>query len=742
MSNHSIEIPEAVSRIINDIIKNKNLTSDDKIKNIKKFLDDSSSKPLPKPLPKPLSKPHPKPLHKQLKTVKVEHTSIEFVKTLLEKYQELILNFWFPNKLFNSFWFKDIMDQKIKDKFGNFLQTISSCDAKTLINVIESSDDEMNCMMSIVITLDQFTRNIYRHNDFKRNDYLCIELVKYFYNKKTHLQLPINKRIFFLLPFRHQRSTPLFKLVLEEIKNMKECCTLKTDMEIINKFERATYMNYYKNTDAIEHYNNDSKKYDYKHVNHNITPSIVNEYKGIPMFNKEIESTKIFRELTSYVRNNKLKRLCISLSGGVDSMVICHILKHMLDRKIIEHVCAVHIDYGNRKVSKQEADMVKHFCMFLNIPLLSRRIDCIRRCNKNLKSIYEEATKLIRFGAYKYAIELYGSECVLLGHHRGDLVENTLMSFIRGKGILELDTMKEYNIIDSVPIGRPLLNIDKLIIFQYAHIYLVPYLNDTTLNCLRGVVRKQIIPSLKQKIPSLEKNILYMGNQSTMYKTTVHKLLIEPVINSVINNKYGFTLKTCYRYKHFPLILWSNILSSIFHNKGVRMISNKNVNTFKGWFDSNKKNLFTLSNGYICLYDDDTKNIIFMKKYIFSTYDKGTRICKTSELINNKIIYNRWCISISDCKISDCKISNELSYSKLLNGGFMFPYNTCKHSSCTVSCDYKDKSQDTRNSSTRTILKKVPKMSKYLPKIYFCPPCDVCISNDLIISLLIYYSIL
>ena len=83
MSNHSIEIPEAVSRIINDIIKNKNLTSDDKINNIKKFLDDSSSKPLPKPLPKPLSKPHPKPLHKQLKTVKVEHTSIEFVKTLL-----------------------------------------------------------------------------------------------------------------------------------------------------------------------------------------------------------------------------------------------------------------------------------------------------------------------------------------------------------------------------------------------------------------------------------------------------------------------------------------------------------------------------------------------------------------------------------------------------------------------------------------------------------------------------------
>jgi hypothetical protein len=83
-----------------------------------------------------------------------------------------------------------------------------------------------------------------------------------------------------------------------------------------------------------------------------------------------------------------------------------------------------------------------------------------------------------------------------------------------------------------------------------------------------------------------------------------------------------------------------------------------------------------------------------------------------------------------------------LSYSKLLNGVFMFHVITCKHSSCTVSCYYKDKSQDTRNSPARTILKRVPKMSKYIPKLYSDPPCDVCISLDLQKILLIYYSII
>jgi len=68
----------------------------------------------------------------------------------------------------------------------------------------------------------------------------------------------------------------------------------------------------------------------------------------------------------------------VSLSGGVDSMVIAQVLVLLASRYPIT-VTAVHIDYGNRQESAAECDFVKRWCEDRGIEFVKRRIDEVRR---------------------------------------------------------------------------------------------------------------------------------------------------------------------------------------------------------------------------------------------------------------------------------------------------------------------------------------------------------------------------
>ena len=61
--------------------------------------------------------------------------------------------------------------------------------------------------------------------------------------------------------------------------------------------------------------------------------------------------------------------LIISLSGGVDSMVILYILKKIFNKNII----AGHINYKNREETDKEEEFLKDYCEFLDV-----KLECIQ----------------------------------------------------------------------------------------------------------------------------------------------------------------------------------------------------------------------------------------------------------------------------------------------------------------------------------------------------------------------------
>ena len=74
-----------------------------------------------------------------------------------------ILRFWYPNEKYNKFWFdKNInIDKYIFENYNDLLFRVYN----NLKNNIDIDVDDYNDMLSTVILLDQFSRNISRYTD-------------------------------------------------------------------------------------------------------------------------------------------------------------------------------------------------------------------------------------------------------------------------------------------------------------------------------------------------------------------------------------------------------------------------------------------------------------------------------------------------------------------------------------------------------------------------------------------------
>lgn len=90
-------------------------------------------------------------------------------------------------------------------------------------------------------------------------------------------------------------------------------------------------------------------------------------------------------------------RICISLSGGVDSMVLAYVFA-ILRNRYNYNLIAFHINYKNRPESDQEEKFVRWYCDRLEVPIYVRRITEIQRRSKGFnRTFYEDITRKIRF---------------------------------------------------------------------------------------------------------------------------------------------------------------------------------------------------------------------------------------------------------------------------------------------------------------------------------------------------------
>lgn len=185
-------------------------------------------------------------------------------------------------------------------------------------------------------------------------------------------------------------------------------------------------------------------------------------------------------------------RIAVGLSGGVDSVVLLHLLRRGLRLSPLR-ISAIHV---NHQISKNAADWATHcrrYCRDLGVKLQVAKVD-VPRGNST-----EAAARVAR----QRVFDACNADVVALAHNRDDQGETLLLQLLRGAGPRGLSAMPVLK-PGNPALWRPLLEVPRSAIEAYARHHRLCWVeDDSNLDraYLRNFLRHDVLPLIERKVP-------------------------------------------------------------------------------------------------------------------------------------------------------------------------------------------------------------------------------------------------
>lgn len=359
--------------------------------------------------------------------------------------------------------------------------------------------------LAAVVAYDQLPHHVYRGQ-------AAAHIIAYFLRKALAVRARLagppsdtRRYIFYQLPVRHSRDPVAIHAVMADAWSRPEAqrplpaafATASADVALFKKFLKATYERCPRDAAPFVRH--------YASFPPSPVPPAVAARGPIP---DAIAAAPIPCD----------GPLIVSLSGGVDSMVLFTVLATGPHRRRLH---AVHINYANRPTTAAEESFVVNYAARYGIPLTVRRFTEIRRADAirlEMRETYETYTRDQRFATYRHVASLYGASApdaapdasapdaaavVFLGHNADDTTENILTNIVQKKkydaltGMLHAERQPAVAAGGPITFLRPMLGIAKTAIYDYAAANDIPHLPDSTVPwCQRGQIRDTVLPTL------------------------------------------------------------------------------------------------------------------------------------------------------------------------------------------------------------------------------------------------------
>ena len=216
---------------------------------------------------------------------------------------------------------------------------------------------------------------------------------------------------------------------------------------------------------------------------------------------------QVRRTIDRYHLLERDDRLIVGVSGGIDSMVLLHLL-HTYRREFNLSLIVAHVNHGLRpEESKEEANLVQKESERLGLHFEYGQFD-VKRFQRVGGLSAQDAGRRIRFQFFKNLLLKYQAHKIVLGHNADDQVETVLLRLIRGSGLQGLRGMLP---IREGRVIRPLLEIWKEEIESFAREKGIPFLLDSSNlkgDYLRNRVRLSLIPLIEKEYQPTFKKIV------------------------------------------------------------------------------------------------------------------------------------------------------------------------------------------------------------------------------------------
>ena len=195
------------------------------------------------------------------------------------------------------------------------------------------------------------------------------------------------------------------------------------------------------------------------------------------------------RHLTGQGRIAPGDRLVVALSGGVDSLVLLHLLRFGEGFRAND-LLAAHFDHNMREGSGADALWVRGLCRAWGVE--------VRVARAEASPVSEEEAREARYGFLLDTYRQAGGRWLLTAHHSDDQAETVLFRVLRGTGLRGLAGIPSTR---TPGILRPLLPFGRREIQEYADaVGLRPRQDASNLDLTnpRNLLRHEILPKLEE----------------------------------------------------------------------------------------------------------------------------------------------------------------------------------------------------------------------------------------------------
>lgn len=188
----------------------------------------------------------------------------------------------------------------------------------------------------------------------------------------------------------------------------------------------------------------------------------------------------------------------VAYSGGLDSQVLLHALAAGREQ-LPAPVGALHINHNLQPDASAWAEQCRAVCAELGIAYRALSIQAHAQPGESP----EAAARAARYQALADAVPEGG--VLLTAHHQDDQAETLLLQLVRGAGPKGLAAMPERALLGDVPLLRPLLNVSRAALLDYAEQHRLRWLEDPTNASIeydRNFLRHEVLPRVRMRWPA------------------------------------------------------------------------------------------------------------------------------------------------------------------------------------------------------------------------------------------------
>ena len=189
--------------------------------------------------------------------------------------------------------------------------------------------------------------------------------------------------------------------------------------------------------------------------------------------------------------------ILIGLSGGIDSVVLLHLLQQLAPR-FSWRLSALHVHHGISPNADMWADFCAGLCAQHAVSLHIEQVDIAPLRKHGI----EAAARKLRHAAFARQ----ACDFVALAHHADDQAETLLLQLLRGSGVRGASAMPLLARRAGLPnLLRPLLHCSRQEILDYAAAHQLQWIEDESNaddSYPRNFLRHRVLPLLGERFPA------------------------------------------------------------------------------------------------------------------------------------------------------------------------------------------------------------------------------------------------